>query len=229
VSNAGDPASRLKNIALDQRIYRYLLRHTEPPNAVQQELIARTEALGASAGMQVTHEQAVLLTLLVKLIGAERIVEVGTFTGYSALAMALGLPANGRLIACDVSVEWTSIAEQAWRDAGVADRIELRLGPAADTLRALPEDESIDLVFIDADKPSYIEYWELLVPRVRPGGLLLADNVLYSGQVADAEPAGNAKAIDAFNAHVRADQRVESVMLPIADGLTVARKRTEPA
>jgi caffeoyl-CoA O-methyltransferase len=214
-----------KNIVMTGPLYDYLVAQAEPPSPVQAALIARTEALGASAEMQIPHEQAVLLTLLVRLTGARTIVEVGTYTGYSALAMALGLPADGRLITCDVSEEWTTIAREAWRAAGVADRVDLRLGPAADTLRALPDAPHIDMVFIDADKVGYLDYWDLLVPRVREGGLLLADNVLYAGEVVDESPSTNAKAIDAFNRHVRADDRVESVLLPVADGLIVARKR----
>jgi len=175
--------------------------------------------------MQIPHEQAVLLTLLVRLTGATSIVEVGTYTGYSTLALATGLPPAGRVITCDLSSEWTAIAREAWQAAGVSDRIDLRIGPAADTLRALPESPDIDLVFIDADKVGYAEYWDLLVPRVRPGGLLLVDNVLYYGEVVDAAPSTNGKAIDAFNDLVRADERVESVLLPIADGLTIARKK----
>jgi caffeoyl-CoA O-methyltransferase len=150
---------------------------------------------------------------------------VGTFTGYSALAMALGLPAHGKLITCDVSAEWIGIARDAWFEAQVDERIEFHCGPAAQILRALPAAADIDLVFIDADKISYIEYWDQLVPRVRPGGVLLADNVLYSGHAAAETPVGNAAAIHAFNVHVRADPSVESVMLPIADGLTFARKK----
>ena len=215
-----------KNIVMNERLYDYLLAQAEPPSAAQAGLVARTRALGDSAEMQIPHEQAVLLTMLVQLINAERIVEVGTYTGYSTLAMALGLPPTGRVITCDISEEWTAIAQDTWHAAGVADRIELRLGQAAQTLRALPDTADIDLAFIDADKVSYIEYWDLLVPRIRPGGLLLADNVLYGGEVVDEAPSTNAKAIDAFNHHVRADDRVKSVLLPIADGLTVARKRS---
>ncbi|WP_434445415.1 O-methyltransferase [Lentzea sp. E54] len=216
----------LKTIVMNQRRYDYLLRHAEPPTPAQQWLIERTTELGASAEMQIPHEQGVLLTLLVQLTGARRIVEVGTYTGYSTLAMARGLGSGGRLVTCDLSDDWTGIARQAWEKEGVADRIEVRLGQAADTLAALPGTEHIDLVFIDADKVNYRRYWELLVPRVRPGGLLLADNTFYYGEAADDSPAGNAKAIDEFNGHVLADDRVESVMLPIADGLTIARKRT---
>ncbi|QIZ34088.1 O-methyltransferase [Saccharopolyspora sp. ASAGF58] len=217
----------LKTIVMNQRRYEYLLRQTEPPTQAQQWLIDQTNALGASAEMQIPHEQGVLLTLLVQLTGASRVVEIGTFTGYSTLAMARGLGADGQIVTCDLSSEWTEIAQQAWEKEGVADRIEVRLGQAADTLRAMPKTEHIDMVFIDADKVSYQQYWELLVPRMRPGGLLLADNTFYYGEAADDFPTGNAKAIDEFNSHVRADDRVESVMLPIADGLIVARKRTK--
>lgn len=220
-------APALKTVVMNQRRYDYVLKQAEPPTPAQQRLIARTKQLGASAEMQIPPEQGVLLNLLVKLTGASRIVEIGTYTGYSTLAMASALPPGGQLITCDLSSEWTSIARESWEDAGVADRIEVRLGPAAETLRAMPQQPHIDLAFIDADKVGYREYWDLLVPRIRPGGLLLADNVLYYGEAADDFPTGNAKAIDEFNDHVRADDRVESVMLPIADGLTLARKRSE--
>lgn len=214
-----------KMVQTTPQLHAYMLAHCPAPNPVQSKLIESTANLGEAAEMQIPHEQASFLTLLTGLIGARRIVEVGTFTGYSSLAMALALPPDGRLITCDVSADWGSIAEDAWQEAGVADLIELRIGDARQTLRSLPEVTDIDLVFIDADKVGYIEYWELLVPRVRPGGVLLADNVFYSGEAAAVRPTGNAGAIDAFNAHVRADPRVESVMLPIADGLTIARKR----
>ncbi|GAB2665742.1 O-methyltransferase [Nocardia goodfellowii] len=216
----------VKTVAMTEQIYAYLVRQAEPPSAIQQRLIEQTRRLGSAAEMQIPHEQAVFLTLLVKLTGAKKIVEVGTFTGYSTLALAVGMPSGGQLITCDVSADWGQIAQDAWRQAGVADRIDLRLGPAGQTLRRLPETADVDLVFLDADKTGYIEYWDLLVPRVRPGGMLLADNVLYYGEAADELPEGNAAAIAAFNAHVRADSRVESVVLPIADGLTVARKKT---
>ncbi|MEV6258650.1 O-methyltransferase [Nocardia sp. NPDC051911] len=207
------------------RIYDYLLTHVGPPSPVQRKLLTSTSELGDVAEMQIPHEQAAFLTLLVRLTRAERIVEVGTFTGYSTLAMALGLPPHGRLITCDVSAEWITIARAAWHASGVSDRIEFWLGPASRTLRNLPETADIDLVFIDADKVGYIDYWDQLVPRVRPGGVLLADNVFYYGEAAGENPVGNAAAIDAFNDRVRADDRVESVMLPIADGLTLARKK----
>ncbi|MCY0940942.1 O-methyltransferase [Streptomyces antarcticus] len=215
----------VKTVPLTREVYDYLVAQAEPPTPVQRELVERTRALGGPARMQVSHEQAVLLTLLARLTGARRIVEVGTFTGYSTLALAAGLSPGGTVIACDVSEEWTAIAREAWKAAGVEDRIDLRIAPALETLAALPAEPVIDLVFLDADKPGYRAYWEQLVPRVRPGGLLLADNVLYGGEAARADAEGNALAIREFNAHVRADDRVESVLLPIADGLTMARKR----
>ncbi|HEX7302264.1 O-methyltransferase [Lentzea sp.] len=214
-----------KAVVMTPQIYRYVRKQAGHPSAVQEKLIARTAELGDSAEMQIPHEQAVLLSLLVKLTGAHTVVEVGTYTGYSTLAFAQALPPHGRVITCDVSTEWTAIAEEAWQAAGVRDRIDLRIGSAAETLAALPEEPVVDLVFIDADKVGYAHYWDLLVPRVRQGGLLLADNTLYYGEAADEQPEGNAAAIDAFNTFVLNDRRVESVLVPIADGLTVARKK----
>ncbi|MFG2878987.1 O-methyltransferase [Streptomyces sp. NPDC048337] len=214
-----------KTVLLAPVLHRYMQEQAEPPTTVQLDLIERTRALGGHAQMQIPHEQGVLLTLLARLIGARRILEVGTFTGYSTLALALGTTPDGRVITCDLSSEWTDIAKEAWAAAGVADRVDLRLGDAAETLRALPDEPVFDLVFIDADKPSYVDYWEQLVPRVRPGGLLLADNVLYAGEAAHSQATGNAASIRAFNQRVQADDRVEAVMLPVADGLTLARKR----
>jgi caffeoyl-CoA O-methyltransferase len=163
--------------------------------------------------------------LLVSVLGTRRAVEVGTFTGYSALCIARGLAPGGTLLCCDVSEEWTAIGRQAWERAGVADRIELRIAPAAETLATLPTEPHIDLAFIDADKEGYIAYYEELVPRLRPHGLLLVDNVLWSGAVVDPKADdANTRAIRAFNDHAAADPRTDTVMLPIADGLTLARK-----
>ncbi|MFE2475721.1 class I SAM-dependent methyltransferase [Streptomyces sp. NPDC059389] len=215
----------VKTVHLTDEVYAYLVAQAEPRSGVQEELVERTRALGREAQMQVPHEQGVFLTLLGKMLGARRIVEVGTFTGYSTLALAEGLVPGGRVLTCDVCEEWTSIAQEAWKAAGVGDRIELVIAPALETLRALPHEPVIDLVFLDADKPGYRSYWDELVPRLRPGGVIAADNVLYGGEAVDAGARGNALAIREFNAHVRADERMESVMLPIADGLTLARKR----
>ncbi|WP_381803641.1 O-methyltransferase [Streptomyces niveus] len=219
------PADQIKSIPLTPALYDYIVAQAEPPTPVQEQLIARTRALGGPARMQIPHEQGVLLTLLARLTDARRIVEVGTFTGYSTLALAAGLVPGGSLLTCDISTEWTAIAQKAWEEAGLSDRIDLRIAPALDTLQALPAEPHIDVVFLDADKTGYRAYWDELVPRVRQGGLLLADNTLYGGAAADADAEGNGLAIREFNAHVRADDRVESLLLPIADGLIIARKR----
>ncbi|HXP21464.1 MAG TPA: class I SAM-dependent methyltransferase, partial [Streptosporangiaceae bacterium] len=180
---------------------------------------------GASVGMQIGPEQGAFMTLLARLTGARSAIEVGTFTGYSAICVARGLADGGKLICCDVSEEWTSVARRYWQRAGLADRIELRLGPAAQTLRALPAGASFDLAFIDADKTGYVEYWELIVPLVVPGGVILVDNTLSHGRVVDpAEQDDDVQGIRAFNDHARADARVELVLLPVGDGLTLARR-----
>jgi caffeoyl-CoA O-methyltransferase len=176
--------------------------------------------------MQVAVEQGAFLTMLARLMGARRAVEIGTFTGYSSICIARGLADGGRLLCCDVSEEWTAIARRYWTRAGLDDRIELRLGPGLDTLRALPREPAIDLVFIDADKPGYRDYYEELLPRVRPNGLFVFDNVLWSGAVADpAVQDDNTRALRALADHVRQDARVDEVMLAVADGLLLARKR----
>jgi caffeoyl-CoA O-methyltransferase len=215
-----------KSFHLTPEIHDYLVRHGSPPDAVQRQLISETQALGGISMMQIAPEQGAFMTLLTRAIGARRAVEVGTFTGYSALCIARGLPADGRLLCCDVSEEWTAIARRHWEKAGIADRIELRLGPAADTLRALPPETSFDLAFIDADKGGYPVYYEEILARLRPDGLILVDNVLWSGNVVRSEAQDdNTRQIRAFNDRVAADPRVEVVMLPVADGLTLVRKR----
>jgi caffeoyl-CoA O-methyltransferase len=217
---------RLKSLGLSPALHAYLVAHGTPPDEVQRELIAETAKLGPIAMMQVAPEQGAFLTLIARLIGAREAVEVGTFTGYSSLPIARGLAPGGRLLCCDVSAEWTRIARRAWERAGVSDRIELRIAPAADTLRALPEETGFDLAFIDADKPSYGVYYEEILKRTRPGGLILVDNVLWSGAVIDdAVQDENTRAIRAFNDRVAADPRVDCVMMPISDGLTLLRKR----
>lgn len=181
------------------------------------------------ARMQISAEQGALLQLLARMLGARRCLEVGTFTGYSALAVAQVLPADGRVVACDVSEEWTAIARQHWVRAGVADRIDLRLAPALDTLDALlaaGQAGSFDLAFIDADKANYAAYYERCLALLRPGGLVAIDNVLWSGAVADpADQEASTVALRALNDAVIADPRVDVSMVPIGDGLTLARKR----
>jgi caffeoyl-CoA O-methyltransferase len=215
-----------KFLSLTQPVYEYLVAHTAPPDDVLRDLAEETAALGPVSVMQVAVEQGAFLTILARLMGARRAVEVGTFTGYSSICIARGLRDGGRLLCCDVSEEWTAIARRYWTRAGLDDRIELRLGPGLDTLRALPREPAIDLVFIDADKPGYRGYYEELLPRLRPNGLFVFDNVLWSGSVADpAVQDDNTRALRELADHVREDPRVEAVMLAVADGLLLARKR----
>ena len=214
-----------KSFQLSAEVHEYLLAHGSPPDDIERALIEETAALGAISRMQIAPEQGALLRTLTRLLGARSAIEVGTFTGYSALCIARGLVDGGRLLCCDVSDEWTSIGRKYWAEAGVADRIDLRIAPALDTLRALPLDANIDLAFIDADKPSYLAYFEELVPRLRQNGLLIVDNVLWSGNVVDDTMTDdNTNAIRAFNDHLAADRRVEAVMLAVSDGITLARK-----
>ncbi|MGO9877637.1 MAG: O-methyltransferase [Acidimicrobiia bacterium] len=215
-----------KSFLLSSDLAAYLVGHGSPPDEVQRALIEETRGLGAVSGMQIAPEQGAFLTILTRIVGARSAVEVGTFTGYSSLCIARGLADNGRLVCCDVSEEWTAIARRAWIRAGVADRIDLRIAPGADTLRALPNAETIDLAFIDADKPNYPVYYEEILTRLRPNGVLLVDNVLWNGRVLEPDADDeNTRAIRAFNDMVAADARVEAVMLPIADGLTLCRKK----
>ena len=219
-------ANHPKSFFLSPDLHAYLIAHGTRPDAVAQALIDETAELGGIAMMQIAPEQGAFMSLLTRLMGARRALEIGTFTGYSALCIARGLPEDGKLLCCDVSEEWTAIGRRYWEKAGVAERIELRLGPALDTLRALPEDEVFDLAFIDADKPSYIPYYEETLKRLRPNGLILVDNVLWMGRVATPEAEDEQTvALRAFNRHVAEDPRVECVMLPISDGLSLLRKR----
>jgi caffeoyl-CoA O-methyltransferase len=215
-----------KSFHLTPEIHRYLVERGTPPDDVLRDLAEETARLGPIAMMQIAPEQGALMTLLARAIGAKRVVEVGTFTGYSALCIARGLPDDGWLLACDVSEEWTAIARRYWERAGVAKRIELRLGPAIETLRPLPLEPRFDMGFIDADKPAYPAYYEEILRRLRPGGLVLVDNVLWFGRVVDPEAQDEqTRAIRAFNDSVAADPRVDCVMLPVSDGLTILRKR----
>ena len=203
----------------------YLLAHSEPADEVLRDLHEETHReLGGRAAMQISHDEGELLTMLVRLVGARNAVEVGTFTGYSSICIARGLPADGSLLCCDVSEEWTAIAQRYWERAGVADRIELRIAPAVDTLRALPAERSIDFAFIDADKGGYPAYYEEIVTRVRPGGLIVLDNMLRDGRVLDPQNDDD-RAIVAMNAALVADERVDVVLLPVRDGVSLARVR----
>jgi caffeoyl-CoA O-methyltransferase len=205
-------------------LHDYMLDHGMPLDAVARDLVEETRALGGVSRMLTTADQAALLTILTRLVSARRAIEIGTFTGFSALAIARGLPADGSLICLDVSEEWTSIARRYWERAGVADRIELRIGDAHASAAELPMEPLVDLAFVDADKPGYIDYFEQLVPRIRSNGLLLFDNTLAGGRVVgehEDEPVDRKE----FNAHVARDERVDVVILGIGDGLTLARKR----
>ncbi len=211
---------------MNAELHAYLVAHGTPPDEILTQLANETERIaGAQAEMQIAPEQGALLTLLASVIQARFVVEVGTFTGYSSLCLARGLAPDGRLLCCESEEKWAAVARRYWQRAGVSDRVELRLAPALDTLRALPREPHIDLVFIDADKGGYVDYWEELVPRMRPGGLLVADNVLFHGEVIDPEAGGNVAAIRKFNEHVLRDERTDRVMLPVGDGITLARRR----
>lgn len=215
-----------KFTALTPALYEYLLAHNPPQDAVLRDLATETAALGPVSMMQVAVEQGAFLTLLTQLLGVRTAVEVGTFTGYSAISIARGLAPGGRLLCCDVSDEWTGVARRAWERAGLLDRITLEIGPALDTLRALPKDPTIDLAFIDADKVNYRHYYEELLVRLRPNGVIVFDNVLWNGAVADdANQEDSTVAIRQLNDLVAGDPRVDAVMLPVADGITLARKR----
>jgi caffeoyl-CoA O-methyltransferase len=216
-----------KSFLLTEQLQRYLVEHSLPLDDVQRSLIAETAALGDISQMQIAPEQGAFFTVLTAALGVRSAVEVGTFTGYSALSIARGLADGGHLLCCDVSEEWTSIGRRHWELAGVSDRIELRIGPASATLRSLPAAASIDLAFIDADKRSNRDYTEQLLPRLRPGGVLLIDNVLSGGAVlhGDAAQHDQVAHIRAFNDWLAGHQAFDSVMLPVADGITMARKR----
>src|SRR5579863_10333598 len=221
--------ARLRSGFIDAAIAEYSAAHSTGPDAHQSALQSVTrEKTGRAAGMQIGDDQAVLMELIVRAMGAKTAVEVGTFTGYSALAVARGLGPGGRLLCCDISEEWTSIARQAWQKAGVADRIELRVGPGLETLRALPPGEQFDFAFIDADKTGYAQYYEEVLTRLRPGGLILLDNMLQGGRVADDLVHGEAvDAIRSLNDAIAADPRVKVVLLPVGDGVSLVQKLGE--
>lgn len=214
-------------ITVTDELHDYVVAHGTPPGDLERDLVAETlRATGGASRMQIEPEYAALLTMLTRLVNARNAVEVGTFTGMSSLAIGRGLADGGRLVCFDISAEYTAIAQRYWQRAGLADRIELRLGPAAEGLAALPEEPHLDLAFIDADKEGYAAYWDALVPRMRSGGVLIVDNVLWSGHVLDEKPKDTSTAaLIAFNAKAAADDRVDVVMLPFSDGVTLARKR----
>jgi caffeoyl-CoA O-methyltransferase len=203
----------------------YLVAHSEPADEVLRDLAVETHReLAGQAVMQISHDEGELLTMLVRLVGARKAVEVGTFTGYSSICIARGLPDDGHLLCCDVSEEYTSVARRYWERAGLSDRIELRIAPALETLRALPAGRDLDFAFVDADKAGYAAYVEEIVTRVRPGGLIVLDNMLRDGRVLDPQNDDD-RAIAALNDALLADDRVDVVLLPVRDGVSLARVR----
>lgn len=219
-------------IAMTEALRAYLLSVSLREPDVLRRLREETAAL-PNAIMQISPEQGQFMQLLVQLLGARRTLEIGVFTGYSALAVALALPPDGRIVACDVNAEWTAIGRRYWREAGVADKIDLRLAPAGDTLEALiagGQTGAFDFAFIDADKNNYERYYELALPLLRVGGLLAIDNTLWSGKVADpAVTDEDTRALRALNAKMHGDERVTLSLLPLGDGLTLALKRGKPS
>ena len=203
----------------------YVLAHTEPPDEVMADLIAKTAGL-PEVSMQIAPDQAAFMALLARSVNARRAIEIGTFTGLSALAVARALPEDGSLLCCDINAEWTAIGRRYWERAGVSARIALRIGPAADTLAELPEEPTYDFAFVDADKTGYATYVEALHPRMQTNGLVLLDNTLRSGRVlGGSETTADDESVIALNDALIADDRWETVLLPIADGLTLLRKR----
>ena len=216
----------MKFIPMTEPLYDYLVAHGHNGDPILAELAKETAGLGPIAMMQIAPEQGTLMSILISALGATSAVEIGTFTGYSALCVARALGPKGRLLCCDISEEWTSIARRYWAKAGVADRIDLRLAPALETLAALPADRTFDFAFIDADKVSYRGYYEALLPRMRTNALIVFDNVLWMGRVLDAEPeSDDTRALQQLNDHIAADTRVEAVMISVSDGLTIVRKK----
>ncbi len=206
---------------IPKKIERYCRENTTPESPLLRELVAETYAGTAFPEMQVGHLEGAFLRMLVRLPGAKRVLELGTFTGYSSLVMAEALPEDGELITCDIDPQVTEIAKKYWSRSPHGKKIELRLGHALETLKTI--EGPFDMVFIDADKGNYVNYWESCVPKTRSGGLLVADNVLWGGDVLDPKDETD-RAIVEFNRHIYNDKRVEAVMLPVRDGLTLAWK-----
>ncbi len=219
-----------RTLNLDEALYQYLLDHSLREGDLMRKLREIT-AQHEMSRMQISPEQGQFMALLVELLGADRIIEIGTFTGYSALCMAQAMPEHGELVCCDISEEWTDIARPFWREAGVEERIRLHLAPALDTLDDLIEQGGsgrFDMAFIDADKANYLNYYERCLTLLRPGGLLLFDNTLWGGAVADPDKQdADTQALRKLNDRLHKDQRVSISLMPIGDGLTLARKRQD--
>jgi O-methyltransferase len=211
---------------LDETVHAYVVANQPPEHALLAELRGVTATMTRSR-MQISPEQGHFLAFLIRLVGARRVLEVGTFTGYSSLCMALAMPADGRIVACDVSKEWTDVARQYWQKAGLADRIELRLGSAVDSLKALiDERQQFDFAFIDANKEDYDAYYESSLRLVRPGGLIAIDNTLREGRVADPSVTQlSVSAVRDLNAKIAKDERGDRVLITVGDGMILVRKR----
>ncbi len=215
-----------KFIALSRELYGYLAAHGHNDDPILAELAAETARLGRPSAMQITPEEGTLIGLMARAIGAREALEVGTFTGYSALCVARALPENGRLLCCEINPSWAEIARRFWDKAGVAHKIEMVVRPALETLRTLPVERRFDFAFIDADKPNYHAYYEEALERVRPNGLIVIDNVLWGGNVInESDQSDDTRAIRQLNDFIAGDRRVEAVMLAVADGITIARKK----
>jgi predicted O-methyltransferase YrrM len=219
-------AEHQKFITLTPKLYDYLIAHGHNGDPLRAELAAETAKLGMISGMQIAAEQGTFMAILAGAIGARSAVEVGTFTGYSALCVARALPADGKLLCCDVNEDWTNVGRRYWERAGVAGKITLKLAPAAETLKALPTSHSFDFAFIDADKTSYAIYYEEILKRLRPNGLIIIDNVLWNGKITDeSKQDADTQALRKLNDFIAKDTRVEAAMLGVADGLTIVRKK----
>lgn len=218
-----------KYTALDDELHAYVVEHGAREDEVLRRVREETAKMGSVSSMQVAPDQGAFLSMLCRVIGAREAIELGTFTGYSAICIARGLADGGRLVACELSEEYAEIAARNLGAAGVADRVEIRIGPAAQTVAAIPEREVLDFAFIDADKTGYGEYYELVLARLRPGGVIAVDNVLAGGDVVRDEPVDfspdSVAAIREINERIAADDRVDCVMLAVADGIMLARKR----
>jgi caffeoyl-CoA O-methyltransferase len=215
---------REKFLEMTPAMYAYMVEHGARRDSVLEQVERETDELGPIAVMQIAPEQGAFLELLVKAVGARRAIEVGTFTGYSAICIARGLPDDGRLVCCELDEGWARRARANLERAGVAERVDVRVGPALDTLRALPAEPDFDFAFVDADKPGYAAYYEEILPRLRQGGLILFDNVLLGGRVLDGDD-DSAVAMRKLNDFLIADERVDCAMVGISDGITLARKR----
>jgi caffeoyl-CoA O-methyltransferase len=219
-------ASSDKFIHLNQQLYDYVIAHGHNGDSILRDLAEETRTLGRISGMQIAPEQGTMMGILARAIGAKSAIEVGVFTGYSSISIARALPPDGKLLCLDVNEVWTAIARRYWERAGLSGKITLKLAPAAETLRALPASQSFDFAFVDADKTNYRIYYEEILTRLRTNGLLLIDNVLWNGQVIDpADKSEDTVAIRELNDFIATDTRVEAVMIPVADGITIVRKK----